>query len=173
MLIKLLGGVIIITASCGIGQTIAYNQEMLARELAELLSMIRLVKSELKYAVNDLPEAFADMAPRLDGAIGSFCNNMAELLNSNHIISFQDAWGRSMDKLKAESRFGSTYMEHVSRLGSIIGYMDVDGQIMRLELLEDMIEHDYKKEREKTKQTKKLSGSLGIFGGLFLVILML
>lgn len=173
MLMKIAGGMLVLIASSGIGQTIGKNQEILVRELAELLSMLRLIKSELRYAINELPEAFADMAPRLKGSIGELCSNMAQLLENGYALSFQEAWDISMQKLGKESRLGKGHLSYVEKLGGILGHMDVDAQIAQLELLENAMIHEYESEREKTGQIKKLAGSIGILGGLFLIIIML
>ncbi len=173
MLIKIAGGILVLTASAGIGQTIGRNQVILVNELEELLSMLRLIKSELRYAINELPEAFADMAPRLKGSIGELCSGMAQLLENGYGLSFQEAWNISMRRLKEESRLEKKHLLYIEKLGGILGHMDVDAQIAQLELLEHAIEHEYESEREKTCQIKKLAGSLGILGGLFLIIIML
>lgn len=173
MLIKLAGGILVLTASSGIGQTIGKNHEILVNELEELLSMLRLIKSELRYAINELPEAFADMAPRLKGSIGELCSNMAQLLKNGYGLSFQESWNISMRKLKEESRLEKEHLLYIEKLGGILGHMDVDAQIAQLELLENAIRHEYEGEREKTGQIKKLAGSMGILGGLFLIIIML
>ncbi|MGN0394546.1 MAG: stage III sporulation protein AB [Coprococcus sp.] len=173
MMLKIAGGILILIASGSIGHAIGRNQEVLASELSELLIMINLIKSELRYAVNELPEAFSDMAPRLNGAVGTWCEYMAVQLSQRQELSFEEIWNNGICRLDEFSRLKDKHIQYVEKLGKMLGYMDVEAQLAQLMLLESEIQHEYENEREKTGQIKKLAGSLGILGGLFLIIIMI
>ncbi len=173
MILKILGGGLVLFSSCSIGHAIGRNQEIRTCELSELLIMINLIKSEMKYAVNELPEIFADIAPRLKGSVAVWCGYMAEQLSENQEASFEKIWDNGIKIFDRESRLCEGHMQYIKKLGKLIGHMDVDAQLAQLELLFADINHEYEIEREKTNQIKKLAGSMGILGGIFLVIIMI
>lgn len=51
--------------------------------------------------------------------------------------------------------------------------MDVDAQISRISLIENIITDKYERERNRNGGIRKLSNSLGILAGLFIVIMLL
>ena len=64
-------------------------------------------------------------------------------------------------------------VEEIGRLGDILGDMDVDAQISRISLIENIITDKYERERNRNGGIRKLSNSLGILAGLFIVIMLL
>ena len=58
------------------------------------------------------------------------------------------------------------------RFGTILGDMDVEAQVSRMNLIENIVEDRYEKERSRNGGIRRLSGSLGLLGGLFIVIML-
>lgn len=61
----------------------------------------------------------------------------------------------------------------VDRLGKIMGDMDVEAQLSRINLVEDIITDRYQRERARSSGIKRLANSLGLLGGVFIVILLM
>ena len=59
----------------------------------------------------------------------------------------------------------------VEELGKWLCYMDVDTQLKNLRLWEKNMEAEYEEQQMKARQINKVSRSLGLLGGILLVIL--
>ena len=86
---------------------------------------------------------------------------------------FGELWRDSMAVLSDLSAVRADVVEEIGRLGDILGDMDVDAQISRISLIENIITDKYERERNRNGGIRKLSNSLGILAGLFIVIMLL
>jgi stage III sporulation protein AB len=63
-------------------------------------------------------------------------------------------------------------MDNLARLGQILGDMDVDSQVERLDMVRELMDRQRELEREKCAKLVPLAKSMGFFMGVFLVIIL-
>lgn len=173
MIWKCIWAAVMIWASYSIGHTIGYYHETMTGELKDMVMVSGMMKGELKYALSPLCDVFANVSKRTTGAVSIWLKTLSERTGENSRESFLSIWEECMKILETESRLNDKQLKQVYELGGILGYMDVESQLNSLALWEERMRYEYEYQREKTVNVKKTAHSLGILGGIFLVIIML
>ena len=132
---------------------------------AQMLLFIQLFKGQIMYAGSELPEILADSAKRLKGNVGKWVNGLAEMSEKNRDRPFAELWTDSLAMLRRDSALSLEVLADVDRLGKIMGDMDVEAQLSRINLVEDIITDRYQRERARSSGIKRLANSLGLLGG--------
>ena len=63
--------------------------------------------------------------------------------------------------------------EKLGRLGEGLGYLDLEMQLSTMELYLEQLEGDIQRAEEEIQSKQRLYRSLGVAGGIFLVILLI
>lgn len=157
-MVKAIGGCLIVYASFMVGHAIGQLHGRMVKEMEEMLLFIQLFKGQIMYAGSELPEILADSAKRLKGNIGKWVNGLAEMSEKNRDRPFAELWTDSLAMLRRDSALSLEVLADVDRLGKIMG---------------DIITDRYQRERARSSGIKRLANSLGLLGGVFIVILLM
>ena len=173
-MVKAIGGCLIVYASFMVGHAIGQLHGYMVKEMEEMLLLIQLFKGQIMYAGWErFPEILADSAKRLKGNVGKWVNGLAEMSEKNRDRPFAELWTDSLAMLRRDSALSLEVLADVDRLGKIMGDMDVEAQLSRINLVEDIITDRYQRERARSSGIKRLANSLGLLGGVFIVILLM
>lgn len=172
-MVKAIGGCLIVYASFMVGHAIGQLHGRMVKEMEEMLLFIQLFKGQIMYAGSELPEILADSAKRLKGNVGKWVSGLAEMSEKNRDRPFAELWTDSLVMLRRDSALSLEVLADVDRLGKIMGDMDVEAQLSRINLVEDIITDRYQRERARSSGIKRLANSLGLLGGVFIVILLM
>ena len=142
-MVKAIGGCLIVYASFMVGHAIGQLHGRMVKEMEEMLLFIQLFKGQIMYAGSELPEILADSAKRLKGNVGKWVNGLAEMSEKNRDRPFAELWTDSLAMLRRDSALSLEVLADVDRLGKIMGDMDVEAQLSRINLVEDIITDRY------------------------------
>ena len=148
-------------------------EKMIDQYLRDLQEDLRKVKSETATVMAELPELLARCEKRTKGAVKMWLHSLNEDVSGGRDKPFGELWRDSIVVLSDLSAVRADVVEEIGRLGDILGDMDVDAQISRISLIENIITDKYERERNRNGGIRKLSNSLGILAGLFIVIMLL
>ena len=162
-MVKAIGGCLIVYASFMVGHAIGQLHGRMVKEMEEMLLFIQLFKGQIMYAGSELPEILADSAKRLKGNIGKWVNGLAEMSEKNRDRPFAELWTDSLAMLRRDSALSL----------EVLADVDVEAQLSRINLVEDIITDRYQRERARSSGIKRLANSLGLLGGVFIVILLM
>jgi len=172
IILKIAGGAAICVASALIGVYYSKNGQYRLNDLTDLKRALILLKSEIDFAQNALPDALSNVGARTGGEIGGAFIKIAERVSERrgelHLI-WED---------EISSGFKRTYLtksdvDAVLQLGKIIGYMDKPLQAGNIDMAVSYIDQTSAALREKREKTSRLYTSLGILGGLLITIIIL
>lgn len=175
MAVKWTGVILVLFSSGGFGVWSAIRWKARLKMLEKLRQMIYFLKGEITYSHAPLPEALERVGKRENGALGRLFTMAAEGICLQDGESFQEIWKREVDEiwldygplpLEAEDR------EHLSGLGEHLGYLDVDMQERTLGLFLEQLDLTIDYLRSRQREKCRLYTSLGIMGGMFLVLVM-
>ena len=152
-MVKAIGGCLIVYASFMVGHAIGQLHGRMVKEMEEMLLFIQLFKGQIMYAGSELPEILADSAKRLKGNVGKWVNGLAEMSEKNRDRPFAELWTDSLAMLRRDSALSL--------------------EVSRINLVEDIITDRYQRERARSSGIKRLANSLGLLGGVFIVILLM
>jgi len=166
-MLKILGTVLILLASAGIGFSKSLDMYEHLRQLQELHKLFQYIRSELQYTRAPFAEVFEKIGRKANPPFDSWLFVLASRLQKKGTGSFCEIWKETIQEKLQECRLCEEEFEELKQIGKSLEYMEsID---LYIEQLEYKIEHT----REEYKTKKKLCQSMGIMGGIFLVILLL
>lgn len=163
---KVIGSIIVVLASAAIGFEKARELQIHVNELETLKHIFVLLRKEMQYTRGSLPELFAKIGKKTEGKYGEWLGELANDLHHFEQGTFEEVWNCSIEKWFQESRLTKKEKEELCQVGKSLGYTEV------IELYLEQLEISIQKTREESKNKKKLYQSMGILGGIFLVIVL-
>ena len=172
-MIKLLGSLMVLLASAGIGFWAGEKKKERRNQLKELMLHMKVLYGEIEYGRTALPEVLGIVASRNQGDITGFFETMATELTKMQGESFHTIWNRCMKTELAATSLQKKDRILLEGLGENLGFLDQKMQLTTIThymmSLEDAIEEAEKEVKEKVK----LYNLLGVLGGVFIMIVML
>lgn len=171
-MLKILGCILVLACSAGLGAAGSMDLKKHCMELRFLKQAVYMLRGEIKYSKAPLPEAFAAIAERVPVPFSEYFSRLAQELSRPGGKSLEVLWreeiGRSLNKsfLRREEK------EKLGQLGEGLGYLDLEMQLSTIELYLEQLEEDIALAQEEIRTKQKLYQSLGVAGGIFLVILL-
>lgn len=171
-IMKIIGCVLVIASSAGIGFFFSSEMRCRIEDLKELKKLIGLLKGDIRYANTPLPEAVSAIARRHSGNFSAFFRFVSSALQELSGQTFSDIW-----KLAAEKELLSTSLTKKDKLqlvqfGENLGYLDKDMQMNTFELYLSQVEEEIADLTKSAKEKAYLYNSLGIMAGVFISIIM-
>ena len=152
---KLIGCVLILIGSTGLGLAKGQELHMHLKELEVVKQIFYFIRSELQYTKAPFEEVFQKIGSKTQGEYGIWLLRIADDLKKKSEQNFTEIWKTSVEE----------YLEN-SKLKNL-GYVET------IELFIEQLEYKIKNTREEYQTKRKLCQSLGIMGGVFLVILLI
>lgn len=172
-MLKLTGAVLILISAAGIGISCSQDLKKRCMELRILKQMIYMLRGEIKYTKTPLPEAFAHIAVRLPEPFCGFLQKTAEKMSALAGCSFPKLWQEQIRTQLSSTHLKREDKEQLEGLGNVLGYLDLEMQLSSMELYLEQLELGIQKAQEELAGKQKLYQSLGVAGGIFLVILLI
>lgn len=175
MAFKWIGSMLVLFSAGGFGVWSAMQWRERLRLLEKLRQMIYFLKGEITYSHAPLAEALERVGKRDPGPLGRLFTAAAEGICRQEGESLQEIWGREVEVLTSpQVRLPLTDadLEQLKGLGEHLGYLDVDMQERTLGLYLEQLDLSIEYLRTNQREKCRLYTSLGIMGGMFLVIIM-
>ncbi len=166
-MLKLLGSICIIAACSGIGFSKSQELHRYLKELEELNKLFYLIKSELQYTRAPFAEVFEKISKKLNEPYGTWLSALSRQIIEKTRSSFWEIWCQSIEKNLQKTSLHEDDLKELKNIGRNLEY--AENLDMYIELLEYKIVHT----RESNRSKRKLCQSMGVMGGIFLVILLL
>ena len=167
MFYKLLGYMLIILAGTGFGYSKSLEMKRHLQELEEIRHLFGLFRGELKYTQGTFGEIFERIGDKTDGKFKEWLKTLSKMLNEKTGESFACVWEKSIDVKLRESHLKEKDLEELKRIGKNLASLE------SVDLYIEQLGYDIQNKREMYKTKGKLCKSMGIMGGIFVVILLL
>ena len=132
-----------------------------------------MLQGEIHYARQPLPEAFCHVSVRLPVPFGTFLSETADELKKADGRTLGEVWKMEEAKHLKGLHLVRADLEQLESLGEVLGYLDAEMQLAAIRLYLEQLENSIAEAQEHMGSRQKLYQSLGIAGGVFLVILLL
>lgn len=166
-MLKLIGSVLIITATTGIGFSKSKDLQHHLNMLEELKKLFCLLRSELQYTHATFAEVFSKISTKTITPYREWLSNLSQRLKNKTRGSFWEIWCLSITEDLNATNIKEDELEELKNVGRNLEYME------SLDLFIEQMEYRIKNTREVYRSKRKLCQSMGIMGGIFLVILLL
>ena len=166
-MLKVLGMVFILIASTGIGFSRSHEMQEHLSQLEELHRLFQFIRSELQYTRAPFAEIFEKISGKVNPPFVMWLSEMTKRLQNRGTGSFWDIWNEAIEKELKDSKLKNDELVDLQNIGKNLEYME------SFDLYIEQLEYRIEQTREECKTKKKLCQSMGIMGGIFLVILLL
>ena len=172
VIIKIAGACLLLPGCTGLGFWYAGHYRRHVEMVEQLRKMLFLLKGQILYANAPLEEAFRKVGDKSQGSLSEFFGRVAGRIELQDGEAFYEIWKEEVEKIKPEVPLDKKDRRELMAFGEHLGYLDRDMQertiLLYLEQLDLVIEDG----RANQKEKGRLYTSLGIMGGLFLVIIL-
>lgn len=164
---KIVGCALIFLSCSGIGICKGIELQQHLKDLECVKGLFVLLKSELQYTRAPFVEVFQKLSKKTQGEFRNWTISLSQKLEKKGTGSFYEIWCDSI-----ETNLSGTYLkkeekEELKNLGKNLEYIE------SIDLYIEQLEYNIKNTREEYQTKRKLCQSMGIMGGIFLVILLL
>lgn len=172
-MLKVTGAVLVLVSAYAIGSLLAGKVKEQEKWLKDIKTALLLLLGELEYRQLPLPEALERIGQRHGGYLTAFFRMAAEELQKKEVSSLKELWQKLAVSELEESPLSKQQKEEFAELG--IYFMEADKTTRRasLEFYLHRLEEDLVKLRDKGANKAYLCRTLGMLGGIFLLILVL
>lgn len=172
MVLKLLGTGLLISGCSGLGFWYAANYRRHLEALEQLRRMLFLLKGQILYANAPLEEAFRRVGEKSQGDLGTFFCAVADRLEQQQGETFYQMWQEEIGNMDTEIPLNKKDRLELTKFGEHLGFLDREMQERTILLYLEQLDLAIEDGRAHQKEKSRLYTSLGVMGGLFLVIIL-
>ena len=173
---KLIGGMLVVASTSIYGYMLTKELTNRIIVLKQLKRAFLLLKSEIRYSMETLPDAFINVSNKFNECekeIGFFFGRVGERIKETADITFKEIWESQVNELKKQTNIDGKDGDKLMSLGDGLGYLDVTQQLNNIDQYIEALEADIEELSGKYKESCKLYTSLGVMAGLFLTIILI
>ena len=169
---KLAGIVFIVVSAGSVGLRISSGLRKRCRLLRQLLTALQVMENEIGFCSTPLPQVFALMAVRADGALSRVFSSVAKTMDKRRWISPQSAMEQA---LQEEPQLGEDKQiaEELLALTSGLGKYDRECQMKTLNKAKKQVEELIQAAEQECSMRSKTYEVLGICAGISVAILLI
>ena len=168
MTIKILGAILIFTACGGMGLSLANAHRQKERQLQQLISAARFMACELQYRQTPLPQLMRFCADETSGHLGRVFSDLAWELEQQLAPDAACCMAATVEKMQ---KLPAVIQEKLLLLGRTLGRFDLSGQLSGLEAVAQLCQRELDGLLLNRDARLRSYMTLGLCGGLALVIL--
>lgn len=172
-MLKVTGACLILLASAGIGVSFGSDLKRRCQELRILKQMAAMLRGEIRYGKTPLPEAFTRISDRLPEPFCSFLRSVTGDMEEMDGKPLEEIWRRNIFRCLGQTCLTGADLERLQSLGEVLGYLDVEMQLAAIDLYLEQLNGGIAEALENRSSRERLYRSLGVAGGVFLVLLLI
>jgi len=173
MLFKGILCVLILLAGFGAGKLKAKSFENRVFHLQELVTVLKILESEMKYRLDPLPDLLLRLGSIKDGMAGEFLETAGRYLKVSTGKDSSLCWEEAVETVYQESVLSREDKQILLDLGVELGKTDIVNQEGLFRRTFSMLEVQIEKAAEEKKTKGKMYQSLGTAVGILIVILLI
>lgn len=168
-----LGAILVFLACTGFGLAFAQEQKMRLKWVQNLRKAVILLRGQILYANAAISEALRESGNRMEGELGEFLLRVSERVEEGEGESLREIWTEEIQKEKDNWPMEKQELEDFLQFGKELGYLDLAMQEKTLNLYMEKLELSEGNLLKTLDAKVRMSASLGVLGGVFLVIVLI
>ncbi len=173
MLMKTIGGVIVIAATSMWGHEAAMRIGNGYKELQYLQKLLYLLRGEILYARSYLGEAFMQIGQTAKSPYREWLLGLCGRMDKERDATFAEMWEESTKACLEASGLPKKEILRLASFGSRLGIADAGMQIKTLDLYLEEIRLSMEEMREEMRTKIRLCHCLGVMSGIFITVLLI
>jgi stage III sporulation protein AB len=171
-MIKLMGAIIILLSSTLLGMRAASLYVQRSNQLRQLQVALQWLETQIVYGSTPLHEALDHIARRIGGDIQYLFAGIAQSLSDMPYASTRECWEKGIQLEWHKTALKRPEKEILLQLGQILGQSNRDDQQKHIRLALMNLKSEEELARSQQQKYEKMCRSLGVLGGLLMVILL-
>lgn len=172
-MIKIIGSILIIISSSGIGYILGKDFSKRAAQLKLLRMSLQMLETEIEYSSTPLPYAFETISKRSASPVKEIFRAVSESLKGKRFITVGDAFEKALYECSDITCFKKEDIEILKSFAQSIGCSDKEGQEKSFHLVIKQLEGQQDRAEESRAKNEKMYKSLGLLAGLAIAIILL
>lgn len=173
MLLGLIGFVLIVSASAGVGQVASERYRRRPEELRDIRSVLQRLETQISFGAVPLPAALLEAGKAGRGAINQLFSRISEKVRRTDGTPPSEAWRAGIRELNDELHLSDEDVRTILILGESLGCSDREDQLKHIRLAVQRLDAAETLAWEERRKNENLFRVLGILGGLAVAILLL
>lgn len=169
---KWIGALIVISMTTIIGFEKSNQFNKRPRHIRQLKNALQILEAEIIYSQSSLREAFNTISKQIPTPLNLFFQNLEGDMERDD-FELNHAWTVGVNQLLVDSSLGKNEAEILKQFGRTLGQHDFIQQQKHIKLTLHHLERELEESRAEQLKYSKLSKSLGILSGLFIVLLLI
>lgn len=169
---KLIGVVLIVASSTGMGYLKGVNLSKNLMEMQEIRRIFLMLRSEVAYTKSPFGEAFYRIAERTYGKYKEWLFFLAESLNQRSGHTFFELWQHALERYFSDTHLDKKNLELLKNMGTNMGYLDREMQVGAIDLYLEQLKLNIRKMQEELPEKRRILNCLGVMGGIFVAVVL-
>lgn len=166
-MLKLIGCICVLVSSFCIGMNRSEDLKRHLESLEELKKIFCILRSELEYTRAPFSELFEKMIKKVSINFAKWLHELVDRLQEKSNGTFEEIWSATIEEQLKTSNLSEEDLQELKSIGKQLEYIN------QIDLYIERLEYKIVETRKAYQSKRKLWKSLGIMGGIFLVILLL
>ncbi len=171
--VKILGIGLVMVSTVLAGMYYGSINTFKINELSEMKRALSILRSEIEFCLNPLPQALSNIAIRTKQPINKFFTRLVQETQHLKTDSIATLWEEAVMSCLSNSYFDAEDLEHFATLGSTLGYLDKSMQFNSIRLTTDYIDSKIAALNEGRMKNRKMFQSLGVLSGVLVVVVLI
>lgn len=172
MLLKLLGGSLVIISSSMIGFIVAGYYKQRPEILRNLQGALSMLETEINYAHTPLPEALKNVGKRCEKEVSELFIKTMRHLTKNEGLTAGESWEKALNEFSKKTSLKENEIEILTSFGKYLGISDKDDQIKNIKLTIANLKQQEALAIEERQKNERLYKYLGVLVGLAIFLLL-
>ena len=172
MLLKIIGSIMIISASVFIGNIFSRDCARRPQELRILQGLLQIFENEISFLSSILTDAFEKVYKSSNCCVTGFFISTVKYLKSEKCLNAVHAWEMAVRENIKKTALNKEDEEILISFGVILGSSDLEGQIKNIRLTLNQLKIQEDKAEDIRRKNEKMYSNLGLLGGLAVVIIL-
>ncbi|MCL2528128.1 MAG: stage III sporulation protein AB [Defluviitaleaceae bacterium] len=168
-----IAGSLALIASCAaIGFYFAAQEGFRIKDLQEFKKALMILSSEIEHMRAPLPIACANIAKRTREPISTLFSDFAALLTDNEGETAYQLWAQALSLQKKRAHLAAEDWDVIEGFGKTLGYLDKQMQQSAITATVEYINEKTTSLQTQSEKNRRMYRSLGVIGGLLLVVVL-
>ncbi len=173
MILKIIGSIFILSSTVFLGLYYGNIESYRVSDLLEIKRAFSILKSEIEFAKTPLLESLANISKRTSSPINKIFINLRLKLMQHKDETIVSMWESSLLDASKEAYFTKEDLEQLKSFGKCLSYLDASMQLLNVNLVVGYIDQCVVTLNKTRGKNKKMFNSLGVLGGILIVIVFL
>jgi stage III sporulation protein AB len=173
MILKIIGSIIVLFSSGFLGNILSSDCRNRPQQLRELQALLAMLENRITYLSDVLVEAFETIIRTSKSRTTVFFEDTIQKLAANRNINAAEAWEAAVRENIKKTSLNREDEEMLVSFGKILGGSDLDGQVKNIRLTLEQLRLQERKAEESRAKNEGMYKSLGVLGGIAVVIVLI